>query len=111
MQEYYTLKESKLKEAQKHYMKVGDLKNYSKYKGELEALPEKKATFEENYKNDYAKLKHEYSKAKYRNEFSGYIETNKELDRAEQIQTISNSYHTMLKNKSKVDVVGERNGK
>ena len=111
MKEFYTLKESKLSEAQEHYKKVGDLKNYSKYKGELEALPGKKALFEENYKSNYAMLKHEYSKAQYRNEGSGYEETNKELDRAEQIQANTNNFHKMLKKKSKVDVVGERNGK
>ena len=111
MQEYYTLKESKLSEAQEHYKKVGDLKNYSKYKGELEALPGKKALFEEQYKNNYEKLKHEYNKAQYRNEGSGYEETNKELDRGEQMQANTNNFHKMLKKKSKVDVVGERDGK
>ena len=111
MKEYYGLVDYKLSEAQKHYMEKGDLKNFSKYKGDLEALPGKKEKFEDLYMEDYSRLKNEYYKAKYGNESSGYIETNKELDRAEQIQTISNSYHTLLKNKSKVDVVGERNGK
>ena len=111
MQEYYTLRESKLSEAQEHYKKVGNLKNYSKYKGELEALPGKKALFEKQYKDNYKTLKHEYNKAQYKNEGSGYVETNKELDRAEQIQANTNNFHKMLKKKSKVDVVGERNGK
>ena len=111
MKDYYTLKESKLSEAQKHYKEVGDLKNYSKYKGELEALPGKKALFKEQYKNNYEKLKHEYGKAQYRNEGSGYEETNKELDRAEQIQANTNNFHKMLKKKNKVNVVGERDGK
>ena len=61
-------------------------------------------------------LNREYNKAKYRNEHLGYIETNKELDRAEQIQANTNNYHKMLKNKRfeherKAYVVGERNGK
>ena len=78
-----------------------------------------------NYNVYYSKLKHEYSKAKYRNEYSvlknkyprlkneylGYEETNKELDRAEQIQANTNNFHKMLKNKSKVNVVGDRDGK
>ena len=119
MNEYYKLTNYQLSEAKKHYMEKGDLENYSKYKGELEELPKKKKKFKELYKEDYAKLNHEYNKAQYRNEYnskyrfeySGYEETNKELDRAEQIQANTNNYHTMLKNKSKVDVVGERNGK
>ena len=109
--EYYDLRKYKLSEAQKHYKKVGNLENYSKYKGQLEALPKKKKEFEDLFKEGYSSLEHQYNKAKYRNEYLGYIETNKELDRAEQIQNISNSYHTLLKNKSKVNVVGDRNGK
>ena len=111
MNEYYTITESKLSEAQKHYKEKGDLKNYSKYNRELEALPGSKEKSEQIYKENYKKLKREYWKAKYWNDGSGYEETNKELDRAEQIQSNSIVYHTMLKNKNKVDVVGERNGK
>ena len=111
MNEFYKLTDYKLSEAQKHYMEKGDLENYSKYKGELEALPKSKEKFEDSYKENYASLKREYWKSKYGKEFSGYIETNKELDKAEQIQANTNSYHTLLKNKSKVNVVGDRDGK
>ena len=111
MNEYYALKESKLSEAQEHYKDKGDLENYSKYKRELETLPGKRALFEEQYKNQYTMLKHEYNKAQYRNESSGYEETNRELDRAEQIQANTNNFHKILKNKNKVNVVGERDGK
>lgn len=109
--DYYTLKESKLSEATEHYKKVGDLKNYSKYKGALEELSGNKAFMEKYHKNLRRNLTGAYNEAQYRNEGSGYEETNKELDRAEQIQANTNNYHTLLKNKSKVDVVGERNGK
>lgn len=108
---YFKLKKDALSEAQKHYMEKGDLENYSKYTEELKDIPRKKKTHEKAYKENYSRLKHEYSKAQYRNEYLGYIETNKELDKAEQIQANTNNFHKTLKNKSKVDVVGERNGK
>ena len=63
------------------------------------------------YKLSEAHYRNEYNRGKYRDESLGYEETNKELDRAEQIQANTNNFHKMLKNKSKVDVVGERNGK
>lgn len=109
--DYFKIKKSKLSEAQKHYFEKGDLENYSKYTEELKDIPRQKKTHEQAYKKDYEKLKHEYNKAQYRNEYSGYVETNRELDRAEQIQANTNNFHKMLKNKSKVDVVGGRDGK
>ena len=111
MNDFFTLRESKLSEATEHYKEVGDLKNYSKNREKLEALPGKKALFEKAYKKQSEALKQAYNKAHHRDEGSGYEETNKELDRAEQIQANTNNFHKMLKNKSKVDVVGERNGK
>lgn len=109
--QFFELADYKFSEAKKHYIEKGDLEKYSKYKGYLESLPGRKEKLEDNYREDYKKLKREYWKAKYGNEYLGQIETNKELDRAEQIQANTNNFHKMLKNKSKVDVVGERNGK
>lgn len=111
VQDYFTLRESKLSEAQEHYKEVGDLKNYSKNREKLETLSVRKALFEEMYKKQDEAIKQAYNEAHYRNEGSGYEETNKELDRAEQIQANTNNFHKMLKNKNKVDVVGERDGK
>ena len=109
--DYFKLKKYQVSEAQKHYMEKGDLENYSKYTEELKDIPRQKQTHEQAYEVDYSRLKNAYSAAQYRNEYLGYLETKKELDKAEQIQSNTNNYHKMLKNKSKVDVVGERNGK
>lgn len=109
--EFYEIVDHKFSEAKEHYIEKGDLKNYSRYNRGLEELKGIKERSRYIYKENRLKLKRAYWKAKYGKEFSGYIETNKELDKAEQIQDNTNNYHKMLKNKSKVDVVGERNGK
>lgn len=109
--DYFTLRESKLSEAQEHYKKVGDLKNYSKYKEELFDAQEHRAFMEKYNSHLHRNLTAAYNEARSRNEGLGYEETNKELDRAEQIQANTNNFHKMLKNKNKVDVVGERDGK
>lgn len=111
MDNYYNIKESKLKEAQEHYKGTGNLEKYSQYKKELEALPGKRDLFDKHYESQYNTLKHEYNKAQYRNEYLAYEETNKALDEAEQIQANTRNFHRALKNKKKINVVGERDGK
>lgn len=69
--DYFKIKKSKLSEAQKHYFEKGDLENYSKYTEELKDIPRQKKTHTDLYKKDYSRLKHEYNKAQYRNEYLG----------------------------------------
>lgn len=123
-------------EAQEHYKEKGNLAEYSFSRSASEKLNEATKATSERLKGKEHQFEVMFNANKIRKEQGGIssaqyllkegkdflsekdqqrlksiLETNGTLDEAERTQYNTNSYHDLLKNKNKVNVVGDRNGK